>query len=512
MKKVIVSLLAAIALISCGQDETPMETTAKVSFVVNGSGLGAGRVAGLTPEKLVVSVEDKSGKVIFENKTFNLKASDNSYRTDVVILAAGEYRVTKYLVVSGQSAAYVTPRTGSIKAELIDKPLPFEFTVVASNESIVAPKIIGISSKDNPQHFGYHDFGYEIPGGETEDSWYDVRVKIEMIVGKLYYQNLDAIVRVIGFDENDEIAWGQTYIYTGPEANNVSVKDGFDHYTIEVEKWGKTLAQTYTSESLKALRVREGEVPVTQVFQTDIEPERLATATTYWTKEVNGETILVPTTKASYEYKADGRLTSIYYERWSEEDQTFVDDTESLFHYDGKDKVQKIVTYDLSTNTAISEDVYTYNDEGYVTHIQHKGEGVTTEVDIEHLYSDRLVKAKYRLSNGNGFEYEFINQYGSVKSDKTTRGGALCSEATYTSDKSINPLRHLGYTDYLMRNYSISNRLTESANYVGCSFPSLIAERYSYVYNDYGYPVRATTHFKGTNSVTEVEYTYRQDL
>lgn len=511
MNKVIVSLLVAAALISCEHDDAPVETTTNVSFVVNGTGLGAGRIAGLTPEKVVVSIEDKDGKVILDNKTFNLVAKENSYETEVIVLSTGDYRVTKYIVVSGKSAAYVTPRSGSVKAEMIDKPLPFDFTVTASNENSVAPKIIGVSSQDNPRHFGYNDFGYEIPDGGTEDSWYNVRIKIEMIVGEIYYQNLDAFVRVIGFNEEGDIKWGQTYIYTGPEANDVAVKNGFHHYTIEVEKWDKTLAQSYSAASLMELRVREGQVPTTQVFQTDIEPKRVASATSSFTKDLNGAKVLMPVSRVNYEYKLDGRVSSIDYETWSENLQKFVNSSESLFYYEGA-RVQKIVNIDIKTDAIQSEDHYTYDVNGDVTHIQHKdNNGITTEVDLEHLYTDRVVRAKYRLSNGSGFDYEFINQYGSLKSDKTTRGGQLCSEATYTSDKSINPLKHLGYVDYLMRNYSASNKVTESANYVGCSFPALIPERYSYVYNDYGYPVRATTHYKGTDSVNEVEYTYYQD-
>ncbi len=503
MQKLFVSLLAALFLIGCGQDDTPVETTGSVSFIVNGSGLGAGKVAGLTPEKVVVSVEDQDGKVILDNKVFDLTFRDQAYSTEAQQFTKGEYVVTKYLVISASTAAYAAPRVGAEKAGLIDKPLPFGFSVSGSKESLVTPGIIGISAQDQPELFGYNDFGYDLPSSQD---FFNVRVKLEMILGGIYYPNIDAPFTVKGFDATDKEVWRDNYNYTGPEENDLRIKDGFHHYSIEVSKWGKTLSQIYTRTSLWERRVREGEVPNTQVFQAEVEPRKVASTVTSWSQVIDGQTVMKPVSKTTYEYN-DGRVSLIRSFAWDDKTNKFVDNTESEFIYNGNE-LERIRTYNTGNNTSYAEDVYTYDNDGFVTHIQHKGEGLTTEVDLVHLYSDRVVKASYRLSNGNGFEYEFVNENGSMRSDKTTRGSTLCSEATYTSDKNINPLKHLGYTDYLMRNYSISNRLTESANYVGCAFPSLVAESYSYAYTEEGYPVRATTHFKGTEATTEVEYTY----
>lgn len=513
MKKVMVSLLAvivaitaALVMFSCDQDDTPVDVIGSVSFVVNGSGLGAGRMAGITPEKVVVSVEDKDGKTIFDNKVLELESTLHGYETEKLPFDKGEYRITKYLVISGTTVTYATPRTGADKADLIDKPLPFDFSVIASNENPVAPTIIGISSQDLPQQFGYTDFGYDLPDSPGEDP-INVRFKLEMILGGVYYQNVDATYVVKAFDENNTEKWRQNFEYTGPEPNDFKIKDGFHRYTVEVNKWGKTLSQVFTRASLWDGRVREGVVPTTYVFQAHVEPKKVASTITWWSKVVNGETVYVPISKTTYEYQ-NGSVSTIRNYTWSENNEAFVDQSHSEFTYEGKN-VKQILTYLAGSTAVYSEDNYTYDAEGYASHIQHKGE-TTTEVDLEHLFGDRLVKAKYRLSNGGGFDYEFQNQYGSMKSDRTTKGSQLCSEATYTSDKNINPLKHLGYTDYLLRNYSISNRLTESASYVGCAFPSLVAEQYSYIYDEDGYPLKSTTHFKGTVSTTVVEYAYAE--
>jgi hypothetical protein len=508
MKKLFVSLLAAMAIVGCDQDDTPVDVTGSVSFVVSGSGLGAGKIAGLTPEKVVVSVEDNDGKTIIDNKVFDLTVADGGYATEKVLLDEGEYKVTKYLVISGETAAYATPRSGAEKANLIDKPLPFGFAVVASEENSVTPKIIGISSQDSPQNFGYNDFGYSLPDADPQFDWMFVRVKLEMRLDGIFYENIDADFTVRGFDETDNAVWVQNFIYTGPETNDLKLKDGLHHYTIEARKWGKVLSQIYTRASLYEGRVREGVVPTTQVFQAEVEPKKVASYVTSLSKTINNVTTMVPANKVEHEYQ-DGRIHAIKNYTWNTDEKKFVDESHSEFFYEGK-SLKKIVAYLAGQSQPYSEDNYTYDELGYATHIQHKGFGIgiTTEVDLAHLYGDRVVKATYRNTNGTGFEYEFVNQYGNMKSDKTTRGSELCSEGTYTTDKNINPLKHLGYTDYLLRNYSIGNRLTESVNYVACAFPAAIPESYSYVYDVDGYPVRATTNYRGSSLKAEVDYTY----
>ena len=204
------------------------------------------------------------------------------------------------------------------------------------------------------------------------------------------------------------------------------------------------------------------------------------------------------------------RINGIKTYIWSAKDQAFFDQNRSEFVYQG-DVLQKIVTYDeINQSSGITEDIYTYDTDGKVTHIQHKPSNgnVSSDVDLQYFDTNGSLRAVYKFSNGAGFEYDVHNQFGSVRSDKVTRYGELCSSGNYTYDKNINPLSTLGYVDYMLRNYSISNRLTEDVNYSGCAFPSLVAESYSYVYDGDGYPVKQVTNYKGTTVKTVLEYSY----
>jgi hypothetical protein len=505
MKKTFVAILAVLTIASCNHDDTPAETTGSLSFIVSGSGLG---LTNLAPDKLVISVEDANGKTIFDNKVLTLTEGDAGYSTEPLPFDNGNYQITKYLVVSGTTAAFASPRSGSQKASLVDLPLPFDFTVVAGRANTVIPKIVGISSQDLPPSFGYGDFGYNTPGGETQE-WINVRVKLELTVGGVSYPNIDAIYTVHGFDEGNNEVWTQDYNYIGPEENDLRIKVGFHHYIIGTEKWGKTLTQNYTAASLYERRVKEGEVPITQVFQADVQPKRVASTVTSFTHVQNGQWFTDLTNKTEYQY-VDGRIDVIMTSVWSNEEQHFIEQNKSEFTYSGN-LVKKIVTYDVNIPSGFVEDNYTYDDDGNVTHIQHKpsGNGIASDVDLTYSDSERAVRAVYKFSNGAGFEYEVANQHGSTRSDRTTRSGELCSTGNYTYDKNINPLGLLGYVDYLFRNYSISNRLTEDVDYVGCAFPSLVPESYSYVYDADGYPLKQETRYRSTEMKMTVEYNYQ---
>jgi hypothetical protein len=508
MKKILVMFLAAVAFVGCDQDETPVDTTGSIAFVVSGSGLGAGKIAGFTPERLVVSVEDLDGKTILDNKIFALTPVEQGYSTESFKLGRGQYLVTKYLVLSGQTAAYATPKTGAEKANLISEPLPIEFGVGGNSQVYVAPKLVGISSEDVPGLFGYSDFGFDVPEAPAKEEWMSIRVKLEMILGGIYYPNIDAPVVVKAFDANEAIVWEEAFTYRGPEPNDLKIKTGFSRYSIEFNKWGNTLHQKFIANDLWEGRVREGVVPLTRVFQTEASPKKIKSSVTSWSKNVNGTIVMEPISKVKYEY-LDGRIYLITNMTYNKNTGRFIDNSQTEVIYEGN-RVKKLEVWLTEESSVYSETNYTYDDQGHATHIQHKTlqTGITTEVDLDYQYTDRVIKAIYRLSNGTGFEYDMVVQHGSQKSDKTIKGAQLCSEATYTYDKGVNPLKHLGYTDYLLRNYSISNRLTEDPRYIGCAFPSLVAESYDHEYDADGYPVKSTTHFRGSSALTQIEYTY----
>jgi hypothetical protein len=346
--------------------------------------------------------------------------------------------------------------------------------------------------------------------GDPMDASMQVRVKFELTVGNIYYPNTDAVFRVKGYNEQDVEQWNQTFAYTAPQPNDLTLKTGFHHYRIEANVRGISTEQIFIGNDLWTERVREGLVPLTRVFTKSIEPKRIAYYVHSKQKLVNGSVVMVPYGKVAYEYNVDHSINAISYSDFDESNEVFVSTRQSKFSY-GPAGVSKIITDDVNTDQRISVDWYTYEPSARLAHIKHQdfNSDITTEVGITYNENNRIINAAYSLSNGRAFEYEFLKKADNVISDRTTSGGELCSTGNYEYDKNINPLKHLGYVDYLFRNYSISNRLTESVEYKACGFPTLIPESYSYTYDADGYPSVVTTHYKNSEHTTQVEYVYQ---
>jgi len=346
--------------------------------------------------------------------------------------------------------------------------------------------------------------------GDPMDTWMQVRVKFELTVGNIYYPNTDAEFRVSGYNEQDVEQWNKTFSYTGPQPNDLALRTGLHHYRIEANAWGISTEQIFNGNDLWRERVRDGSVPLTRVFTKSIEPKSIAYYVHSKQELVNGEVVMVPYAKVVFEYNTDRTVKAINYYDFDESPGVFIPTKQSKFSY-GSAGVSTIITNDVNNHQRVSVDWYTYEASARLARIIHQdfNSDITTEVGITYNENNRIINATYSLSNGGSFEYEFLKKADNVISDRTTNGSELCNTGNYEYDRNVNPLKHLGYVDYLFRNYSISNRLTESVEYKACGFPTLIPERYSYTYDADGYPSIVTTHYKNSEGTTQIEYVYQ---
>jgi len=335
-----------------------------------------------------------------------------------------------------------------------------------------------------------------------------VRVKFEPIIGGVLYDHVDAEFTILGFDEDGVERWREKLNYAGPEANDFKIKSGLHRYAMEVNKWGMVSQQQFLGSYLWDSRVKDGAVPTTFVFTGEAEPRKLD----YMVSYVQTDGTSDPQSKTVFRYDNIDRVESITTYRYTSSTRAFVKDSERYFEYE-KNRVKKIETFSPQAGTPYETINYTYDDGGLPTRIVVKStrSGITTNVGITWPENSPTVSVVYQSSNGQGFEYTFIRIRNTIGTDKTTRSTQVCSEGGYTYDRNINPLSHLGYIDYLFRNYSAYNRITEAVTYTGCAFPTLVAESYSYAYDDEGYPTKAKTHYTSKTVTTEVRYFYRNN-
>jgi len=217
-----------------------------------------------------------------------------------------------------------------------------------------------------------------------------------------------------------------------------------------------------------------------------------------------------PALKVTYEYNSSGKLNKSRVLSYNPDIKSFHELRYFDFIY-SDNALSKILGYLPDETNPYLEDTYEYLPDGRVSKINETNTsiGINSEAKFAYDQTNQSTKVSYTFSNGGSFEYEFSVSDGNVVTDKTTRGLQLCSDGQYTYDDGINPFKNLGYIDYLLTNLSANNKLTESTNYINCSFPSFIPESYSYEYNDRGYPTLITTFYKSGTLVSRKEIFYK---
>ena len=217
-----------------------------------------------------------------------------------------------------------------------------------------------------------------------------------------------------------------------------------------------------------------------------------------------------PQIKVEYRYNLAGRLNDYTVFGYDPETEEMIKQRQFVFYYINN-RVDRISGYLTNTNDPYIDYSYQYFSDGRPSRITelNYGTGINSEANFSYNDLEENIRVAYTFSNGGSFEYEFKYVDRNIPETKTTRGEQLCSSGAYTYDDHSNPFYELGYVDYLLTNLCSHNKITECVNYVGCAFPTLIPESYSYEYDEDGYPTTATTFYKSESNAKSIrEFTY----
>ncbi len=114
--------------------------------------------------KLLVSIEDDSGNVIYTDKELTLYAMGSDFISAPLSLEIGKnYSLTKFLVVDkNNNTLFATPTKDSTKASLVTNPLPISLNNITKDATVkTTPEVIAIDTS-SAQEFGYGSFDFTI--------------------------------------------------------------------------------------------------------------------------------------------------------------------------------------------------------------------------------------------------------------------------------------------------------------------------------------------------------------
>ena len=262
--------------------------------------------------------------------------------------------------------------------------------------------------------------------------------------------------------------------------------------------------QVITSTDLYNERA-DGPQPTIYVLGGEVIPRKLLT--TISSMETEGEAGMIPYSKVQYEYNGQGRVSKMTHFDYNNETKVFQPIRYFNFAYENN-RLATIKGYNQAGDELYITETYEYYGNGNVSKIiQENINAHTSKVELTYSPNSGEITAVYSNSNGQGFTYQFNYLLKNITSDKTTKGGQLCSEGIYTYDKNINPLKHLGYVDFFLANLSVNNKTVENVSYTACALPELEPQTYQYQYNDDGYPAKVTVNYKGGKK-SQIQYTY----
>lgn len=174
---------------------------------------------------LLVTAEDKNGQAILDDEIIPLLAFGDGFITGQVELRVGTYILTKFMVINPWGeVVYAAPVEGSPKAQLVDRPLPLEFSVSAGVVTRVRPQVIPVNDSQ-PADFGYVAFGFEV-----------VRPIIAYVAAvddnPLYLRPSMMIPAQLTIMSPDGHLWEYKL---EAKINMILVKPGYDYYHVIVE-------------------------------------------------------------------------------------------------------------------------------------------------------------------------------------------------------------------------------------------------------------------------------------
>jgi hypothetical protein len=510
--KILLFLSILVVGFSCDDEEPVVNKKSYVSFGVSEHLNPSGRVSSEnTPTAVILSIVNSNGGVVLENKVLPLVAFGQSFVTENIQINVGQYRLTKFLVLGGNNEVlYATPVEGSAKAQHVSDPLPILFTVTEQANAKVTPQVLSVATDDTPESFGYLSFSYDVvdtPGTIK------VRTKVEFTIGEILYQNVNAKIRVTGYDGLNAIKYFKEFSYTGPNTNDITIPGTCDRYLFEVQQWGINDQRVLERSDLWEGRA-DGPAPVTYTLSGSAAPKKVAYYINYFGKLEPSTNILYmePLSKVAYEYSGAGKIQKQLDYVYSTQTKEYTLEGYASFTYENG-RVAQINHFLANAAEPHLRYTYQYDNSGNVLKIveNNLAASVNSEVTFGYNFPAQMVSASYTHSNGGNFLYQFDYSYKNIMSDKTVRFGILCNEGNYAYDKNINPLKHLGYVDYSLRNHSINNKTTEGVQYHACAFPTLIPESHTYDYDATGYPKVMTTHYTSSEGakVGQVRYFYQ---
>jgi len=150
-----------LVLSSCRREINEISSNSNLTFSIEIEDKENGRVESAMVDAVFISIKDSEGKYIYNMERLNLIQVGQDYLTDNIELSTGDYVLEDFLITDeNDSTLYLTPKSGSEYADLIERPLPISFKVSSAETTNIIVEVLALENA-SAETFGYGVFGFE---------------------------------------------------------------------------------------------------------------------------------------------------------------------------------------------------------------------------------------------------------------------------------------------------------------------------------------------------------------
>ena len=186
--------------------------------------------SGIISYQLLISAEDLKGNLILSDKLVPLYAFGTGFVSEKVQIPAGEFKLTKFMIVNPSGAViYATPLAGSPLGNITTRNLPLRFNISADKVTTIAPQVISVGNQA-PSQFGYATFGIQIIIPLDFYTYCTIASDTSQILAPVVMTNAKLTI-------SDNKGWIFTFALTNA-SNHLVIRAGAEKYNFQLLKEG----------------------------------------------------------------------------------------------------------------------------------------------------------------------------------------------------------------------------------------------------------------------------------
>ena len=433
---------------------------------------------GLNGLAALITIVNEQNQAVVTDKKIAIQFGEK-YISDTVVLANGNYKLTKFLLVADTAARFATPIANSQKASLVQRPLIISFALPQSNLTTINIDVLRIATGDEPESFGYPKGTWTSTNGNPPPiPMPSVKIKIKPMIkiGDIVYDSIPVNFTWISWDASGKmVSTSTTQIPAG--TNEITLPANAFKYSLQVARWG-----IYDEMTILKSDVLQGTV---YTLGGSKAAKKLTSELVYaW---VNGA--YQSQSKNAYEYDGSGRLSQILYYLKKADNTPYISLTDK-FIYNASGKVERIKRYD-SSNNLVSENVFDYDAQGRIYRLSQTDQERYTSGQV--TYSGAAGSGNYNMSISYTHNQPFTMTYNmTYRAGNKIHDAAIASNysnesGTYQYDFNINPYVHMNWPDLFLSRQSRNNMVAQQKTFASVQ-PTAIPLGFNYTYDADGYP------------------------